>query len=160
MNRNILLGAARTAIGRGSLLFPDSETRNVLSMWVGLCPSLLVVEGSELTYKSPLRKHRQLWIWQEVMLSDEQLPPRKSNEIKGIENISDRLHPCRDAASSAHSVLARLEIAPIAFTHSTGNQDLIWPHDAQHCAYKKHSCTNLILSGTLLLEFYGAGETF
>lgn len=108
---NIQCAAAWTAIGRGPLLRSGSETGNILSAWAGLCPSLQVVEGSELTYKSPLRKDSQLWMWQEALLSGAWLPPRKSNEIKGIENISDWLHPCRDAASSAYSVLAWLEIA-------------------------------------------------
>lgn len=88
-----------------------SQSGNILSAWAGLCPSLQVVEGLELTYKSPLRKDSQLWMWQEALLSAAWLPPRKSNQIKGIENISDWLHPCRDTASSAYSVLAWLEIA-------------------------------------------------
>lgn len=66
--------------------------------------------GFKVDLQVPSKK-RQLWMWQEVLLSGTWLPPRKSDEIKGIENISDRLHPYRDAASSAYSVLAWLEIA-------------------------------------------------
>lgn len=136
INWNIYLAAVRTAIGRGPFLLPGSETGNVLSALAGLCTSLLFGEGSELTYKSPLRKHSQLWIWEEVMLSDTRLPLRKSNEIKGIEDISDWLHLCRDVTPSAHSVLAWLEIAYDCFCTHTENQNLIWSHDAQHCTYK------------------------
>lgn len=111
MKWNIQYTLARTAFGRGPLLHSGIDTGKILWDRTGLCPSLQVVEGSKLTYKSPLRKDSQLWMWLEALLSGTWLPPRKSNEIKGIENISDQLHPCWGAASSAYSALAWLEIA-------------------------------------------------
>lgn len=97
---NIQLAAAQTAIGRGPLLLPGSVTRNVLSGWAGFCPSLLVVEGSELSYKSPLRT-------QSVMDIEKGDAIRNMAPFKKIKWEHLRMA----TSSSSHSMLAWLGVA-------------------------------------------------